>query len=73
VPDDAHYTVQTQLWATDGTTEGTQMVYPEPGDNFGYPIDHLTVLGNKLLFTAPNGIDGNGFSNDTELFAASMK
>ena len=49
------------------------MVYQEPGNNFGYPIDHLTVLGNKLLFTAPNGIDGNGFSNDTELFAASMK
>jgi ELWxxDGT repeat protein len=73
VPDDVHFTVQTQLWATDGTTAGTQMVYQEPGNNFGYAIDNLTVLGNKLLFTAPNGVDAGGFSNDTELFAASMK
>jgi ELWxxDGT repeat protein len=73
VPDDPHFTVQTQLWATDGTAEGTQMVYQEPGNNFGYAIDHLTVLGNKLLFTAPNGVDTDGFSNDVELFAASMK
>ncbi len=73
VPDDRHFTVQTQLWATDGTTEGTQMVFQEPGNNFGYAIDHLTVLGNRLLFTAPNGVDADGFSNDMELFAASMK
>ena len=66
VPDDPHFTVQTQLWATDGTTEGTQMVFQEPGNNFGYAIDNLTVLRNKLLFTAPNGVDADGFSNDTE-------
>ena len=73
VPDDPHFTVQTQLWATDGTTEATRMVYQEPGNSFGYAIDHLTLLGNKLLFTAPNGVDADGFSNDLELFAASMK
>ncbi len=39
----------------------------------GVTADHLTVLGNKLLFTAPNGVDRQGFSTDTELFAASMK
>ena len=58
---------------TDGTTEGTQMVFQEPGNNFGYAIDNLTVLRNRLLFTAPNGLDADGFSNDVELFAASMK
>ena len=73
VPDDRHFTVQTQLWVTDGTTEGTQMVFQEPGNNFGYAIDNLTVLRNRLLFTAPNGLDADGFSNDTELFSASMK
>lgn len=72
VPDDAHFTVRTQLWVTDGTAEGTAMVYEEPGNDFGYGINNLTVLGNKLLFTAPNGVDGQGFSIDTELFAASM-
>jgi hypothetical protein len=35
--------------------------------------DNLTVLGNRLLFTAPNGLDADGFRNDMELFAASMK
>ncbi len=73
VPDDAHFTVRTQLWMTDGTAQGTQMVYEEPGNNFGYAINHLTVVGNKLLLTAPNGVDGGGFSIDTELFSVSMK
>lgn len=49
------------------------MVSQEPGNNFGYAIDNLTVLRNRLLFTARNGLDAKGFSNDTELFAASMK
>ena len=73
VPDDRHFTVRTQLWVTDGTTEGTQMVFQEPGNDLGYAIDNLTALGNRLLFTAPNGLDADGFSNDMELFAASMK
>jgi len=30
-------------------------------------------VGNRLLFTAPNGLDAEGFRNDMELFAASMK
>ncbi|HEY1582001.1 MAG TPA: ELWxxDGT repeat protein [Chthoniobacterales bacterium] len=73
VPDDPHFTVRTQLWETDGTAERTELVYEEPGNDFGYGINNLTVLGNKLLFTAPNGIDQQGFSTDTELFAASME
>lgn len=68
VPDDANFTVQTQLWMTDGTQAGTELVYTEPGDSFGYAIDHLTVLGNTLLFTAPTGVDGDGYSIDPELF-----
>ncbi len=73
VPDDAHFTVRTQLWQTDGTTAGTQLVYEEPGNNFGYAIGNLTVLGNQLLFTAPNGVDADGFSTDTELFAIALR
>ena len=72
VPDDEHFTVRTQLWETDGTAAGTQMVYEEPGNNFGYAIDHLTVVRNRLLFTAPTSVDGEGFSTDVELFSAAM-
>jgi ELWxxDGT repeat protein len=71
VPDDEHFTVRTQLWKTDGTPQGTQMVYQEPGNNFGYAIDHLTVVRNRLLFTAPSSVDNEGFSTNVELFAAS--
>ena len=73
LPDDPHFTVRTQLWVTDGTVAGTELVYQEPGDNFGYSIENLTPLGNKLLFTAPNGVDQQGFSLDNELFSASQK
>ena len=47
VPDDRHFTVQTQLWVTDGTTEGTQMVFQEPGNNFGYAIDQPDGVGEQ--------------------------
>lgn len=72
VPDDEHFTVRTQLWKTDGTAAGTQIVFEEPGNNFGYAIDHLTVVRNRLLFTAPTSVDGEGFSTDVELFSAAM-
>jgi ELWxxDGT repeat protein len=72
VPDDEHFTVRTQLWETDGTATGTKMVYEEPGNNFGYAIDHLTVVRNRLLFTAPTGVDNDGFSTDVELCSAAM-
>lgn len=73
VPDDAHFTVRTQLWVTDGTSEGTEMVYEEPGNSFGYAIDNLTAVGNKLFFTAPNSVDSDGFSTDIELFKATAE
>jgi ELWxxDGT repeat protein len=72
VPHDAHFTVRTQLWMSDGTAAGTQMVYEEPGINFGYAIENLTRLGNQLLFTAPNDVDADGFSTDKELFTVSL-
>lgn len=71
VPDDANFTVRTQLWMTNGTARGTRMVYQEPGVSYGYSINNLIALGNKLLFTAPNGADAHGFSNDIELFSVS--
>ncbi len=68
LPDDPNFTVRTQLWMTDGTEAGTEMVYQEPGNSFGYAINNLTVLGNTLLFTAPTGVDADGFSIDPELY-----
>ena len=60
-----------ELWVTDGTTEGTQLVedlYPGMYDDksFAYPYSSyprsLTVVGNELFFKADNGKTG------TELF-----
>lgn len=68
-PGATDFTVKTQLWATDGTAEGTRLVYEEPGSSHGYTIRHLTVVGDTLLFTAPNGVDADGISTDIELFA----
>jgi ELWxxDGT repeat protein len=65
-------TVKTLLWATDGTAEGTQLVYQEPGSSFGYSIRNLTVLENQLLFTAPNGVGSDGISTNSELFTVSV-
>jgi ELWxxDGT repeat protein len=51
-----------ELWVTDGTTAGTQLVADiNPGINASYPAN-FTVVGNELLFTASNGTTG------TELF-----
>lgn len=72
LPDDRHYTVRTQLWISDGTAAGTRLIFQEPGKSYGYAIDNLTPLGNKLLFTAPNGVDADGFSNDIELFSIAL-
>ncbi len=73
VPDDAHFTVKTQLWVTDGTSAGTKLVFQEPGFSYGYSIGNLTPLRSKLLFTAPRGVDANGLSNDVELFSVSLE
>ncbi|NJR47049.1 MAG: hypothetical protein HC775_15480 [Hyellaceae cyanobacterium CSU_1_1] len=57
-----------ELFVTDGTTEGTQLVADiNPGiDNYSYPNDSfassLTVVGDELFFAADNGETG------TELF-----
>ena len=60
-----------ELWVTDGTTEGTQLVedlYPGSRENYDYSFpnssrpDFLTVVGNELFFSADNGETG------TELF-----
>jgi hypothetical protein len=38
--------------------------------SYGYSINELTALENKLLFTAPKSADADGFSRDIELFSA---
>lgn len=72
IPNDENFTVQTQLWMTDGTEAGTELVFTEPGHSFGYAITNLTVLGNTLLFYAPGGVDADGFSIDTELYSVKV-
>jgi len=56
-----------ELWVTDGTTEGTQLVEDlRPGFNYNYDSafpyssnpEFLTVVGNELFFAANNGETG---------------
>ncbi|MBW4535958.1 MAG: hypothetical protein KME09_18640 [Pleurocapsa minor HA4230-MV1] len=61
-----------ELFVTDGTTEGTQLVadiYPGKdsyGYNYGSAPSGLTVVGNELFFSADNGETG------TELFKLTL-
>jgi ELWxxDGT repeat protein len=52
-----------ELWVTDGTTAGTQLVTDlNPGSSYrqnnGSLPDDLTVSNNKLFFTANDGVNG---------------
>ena len=46
-----------QLWVTDGTRPGTNLVASLGLSTISYPHG-LTVLGNKLIFTADDGVHG---------------
>ncbi len=47
-----------ELWITDGTSAGTKLVKTRfLGAQNGYP-NHLTALGNKLIFNVSSGIPG---------------
>jgi ELWxxDGT repeat protein len=71
-PGDVAGTVATQLWMTDGTKGGTKLVWEAPGRASGYSIQNLTLLGNKLLFAAPAGVDAEGLSINTELYSLEL-
>ena len=47
-----------ELWVTDGTSEGTQLVADINPDGYSFPSD-LTVVGDELFFNANNGSTGN--------------
>ena len=53
-----------ELWATDGTVEGTQLVADirpgtsSYGNRYSSNPDNLTVVGNELFFAADNGDTG---------------
>lgn len=67
--DEATKTARTRLWMTDGTREGTRLVWEAPGRSTGYSIRHLTVFGNQLLFSAPAGVNAEGLSANVELYS----
>ncbi len=47
-----------ELWRSDGTQEGTQLVKDiNPGSSHSYP-DYLTVFDGALYFSATNGTHG---------------
>jgi ELWxxDGT repeat protein len=71
-PDDNPATVRTDLWMTDGTEEGTKLLWQAPGRASGYSIRNLTLLGNQLLFTAPIGADVEGISINSELYSLKL-
>jgi ELWxxDGT repeat protein len=66
-------TVVTELWRTDGTTDGTVRVWRAPGRFNGYAIKDLTVSGNHLFFAAPTAQDANGISADFEPHAIQLR
>jgi ELWxxDGT repeat protein len=70
--DETAKTVRTQLWTTDGTSEGTRVVWEAPGRSTGYAIRQLIGLGTRLLFTAPTGVNAEGLSTNNELHALDL-
>jgi ELWxxDGT repeat protein len=61
-----------ELWVSDGTENGTQLVADiNPGGESSY-INNLTVVGQELFFTANNGVTGQelfklSFDNSTTI------
>lgn len=52
------YCCDRELWASDGTEEGTVLVRDIwPGESFSDPKE-LTLLGNQVLFSANDGVHG---------------
>jgi ELWxxDGT repeat protein len=65
-----------ELWKTDGTAQGTKLVKgygPNEGTNIGVYFTETAVLGDKLLFTAFDSLNGrnwwitNGEPNDAHI------
>lgn len=57
----------TELWVTDGTATGTQLVKDiNTGSNSSWP-ESLTVLGDRLYFSATDGV---GVHNNKELWVS---
>ena len=48
-----------ELWATDGTTEGTQLVKDINLGSEGTVIENLTTSGDRLYFEADDGVHGH--------------
>jgi ELWxxDGT repeat protein len=63
--------VLSELWRSDGSAEGTALVWRAPGRSGGYAISELRALGDQLLFVAPSSADADGISTDYELHGVS--
>ena len=62
-----------ELWVSDGTSEGTQLVKDINPGNIGSLLKNFTVLDNRLYFSAFDGVNGgelwvsDGTSEGTQL------
>ncbi|KAB8139955.1 hypothetical protein F8S13_25730 [Chloroflexia bacterium SDU3-3] len=54
------------LWRSDGTAAGTTLIQTLSSAPSNAPIANYTILGNTLLFTADDGVNGN------ELWSAAL-
>jgi len=63
-----------ELWVTDGTETGTQMVYDIGSGDGSLAPGNFTLIGDKILFTVDDGSHGNelwvtdGTTEGTKLF-----
>ncbi|QRO00792.1 hypothetical protein JRI60_18025 [Archangium violaceum] len=71
-----YFQVDSQLWVTDGTVAGTRMVKDIfPGSGSEAVLRFLTVLGDRIYFSADDGVAGrelwvsDGTEGGTRLFA----
>ena len=65
-------TVSTELWKSDGTEEGTRVVWQAPGRAAGYAIGELAFGDGHLFFVGPTSVDAEGMSADHEPHAIAI-
>lgn len=63
----------TQIHLLDPLTLLPTLLFEAPGLYGGYSVSDLTLLGDRLLFSAPAGVDENGLATDVELHVIDLR